>query len=123
MFTILKILQIAEDIEPPFPNLDGPVHWICTALDVDIAKAFLLHNIDVNRINENNKTGFHLMSDKVGKEVIEILKLLINSGFDVNLKLPCSVLECFCRSIKQSYKIIEFLIENGADIYKDEHGN
>lgn len=48
MFTILKILQIAEDIESPFPNLDGPVHWICTVLDVDIAKAFLLHSIDVN---------------------------------------------------------------------------
>lgn len=124
--TILKILQNAEDIEPPIPNCDGPVHWICTMLDVDIAKAFLLHNIDVNRIDENNKTGFHLMSDKIHKEkeVIEIMKLLINAGFDVNLQLPCSVLEEFCTSIKKSYKMIEFLIENGADIYvKDKDGN
>ena len=118
---ILEILKRVTDIELPFPNVSGPVHWMCTLLDVDIAKEFLKFNIDVNKLNQDGLTGFHLLinKSKKKKEVLEIMKLLINAGFDVNIKRPNSVgiLEAFSSAISKSYPAIKLLIENGADIY------
>lgn len=132
--TILNILRRADNVEPNIPDVDGPVHWICTIVDIDIAKEFLKHDINVNRLDQDGKTGFHYLFDKPDKEatILELMGLLIDAGFDVNIRReprpnmpsPPSVLEHFCSSIKKSYPIISFLIDNGADIYAlDKNGN
>lgn len=81
-------IERATDIEIPLPNVKGPVHWMCTLLDVDIAKEFLKFNIDVNRFDQDGNTGLYFLKNKpkYEKEVLEIMELLINAGFDVNIK-------------------------------------
>lgn len=132
--TILNILKKPCVVEPIEPEIQGPVHWICTIIDIDITKAFLKHNIDVNRLDQDGNTGFHYLCDKPKLEptILEIMKLLVGAGFNVNtrrapqpnLPTPPSVLEKFCTSITKSYTLITYLIECGADIYApDKNGS
>ena len=131
--TIIKILRMVDNIEPPSTICcKGPVHWLCELLDLDVAREFLQHEILVNRIDNEGKTGFHYLIDKppkLTKTIIKIMKLLINYGFDVNVQCirnnskTSTVLETFCTCIKKSYDIIEFLIKHGANIYAETTKN
>ncbi|OHT14498.1 hypothetical protein TRFO_15167 [Tritrichomonas foetus] len=128
---ILNILRKAQEmeIEPPSNfECQGPIHWMCIFLDLDVAHAFLQHKINVNRIDNEGKTGFHYLIDKpahMENTIIELMKLLISYGFNVNIQrksqqnasISSTVLEHFVTAISKSYKIIEFLIYNNADIY------
>lgn len=126
--TIIKILGLVDDIEPPYSKCQGPAQWICIAFDLDIAKAFFKHHIDVNRIDGEGKTGFHYFNDKSTKAanydslIIQIMTMFLDHGFDINIqtqtKTPVSnsILEYFVSSITKSYRIISFLIDNGANI-------
>ncbi|OHT04180.1 hypothetical protein TRFO_28411 [Tritrichomonas foetus] len=118
-------------IEPPsYMKCKGVAHWICMMADVDVAKALLAtDNIIINRLDENDQLGpCQLTSKPLPEETsIEILKLLIGAGLNINYrspKLPTedvyqtpSLLEKFSFGLKKQYKIIKFLLENGADPY------
>lgn len=131
--TILNILKSTDDVEPAEKEVQGPVHWICTIIDIDITKEFLKHKIDLKRLDQDGNSGFHYLCDKPKLEptILEIMKLLVEAGFDVNIRreprpnlpTPPSILEKFCTSITKSYRLISYLIECGADIYaKDKNG-
>ena len=130
---VLKMLRInnCQCIEPKESTKKGVVHWLCQMGDVDVAREFLrTPNVDVNRLDPYGNPGPFLMVDKMDasdEEVIQILQLLIDHGFDINIRKPFqkginapttyTLLEKYVRGIKISIPIIEFLIERGADIY------
>lgn len=120
----LKILDDAKDIsiEPPeeFGDTDGVCHWCCMYNDLDVAKKMLnTKNVKINRFNKSKKTGPFYLIGKKGNDVTAMLELLIQNGFDVNMRFNesyPSLLEGFIATISKNYQAIELLIEYGADI-------
>ncbi|OHS97603.1 hypothetical protein TRFO_09294 [Tritrichomonas foetus] len=128
---ILNLLKKATKIEPPSEiECQGPIHWMCTFIDLDVAHAFFRHAVNVNRLDQEGKTGFHYLIDKpkqMETKIIQLMQLIIDHGFNINIRRaprpnsqqPPTVLEHFINAIMKSYNIIEFLIMNGADIYAE----
>ena len=132
----LKILDDVKEmtIEPPeeYGYNAGVCHWCCLYNDLDVAKKMLnTKNIKINRFDKEKKTGaFKLVEKK--ENVPEMLELLINEGFDINLRYDetfPTLLESFLCGISKNYLAIEVLIKYGADINanhsrkKDRQGN
>ena len=117
-----------KQIEPPISiQCKGVCHCICQLADYDLAKAMLsTPGVAINRLDQSVRPGifFLLDKDKGNDEIIKFLSLLIENGFDVNIRAPPvnktfkteSVLEKFTFSLKPNLTIIKFLIEYGADI-------
>lgn len=118
---INRILKDAKDLnlEPTNPSIPGICHWACLYSDVDTAKAmFKLPGFDINRIGDG-KTGPSEMSNKRGKEILEMIELLIDNGFEINNthdgKVP-TLLESFVFISVPNYEAIKFLLNKGADV-------
>ena len=123
---LLKILSYAKDkeLEPP-PNLiesnQGLCHFACLYLDIDVAKALIkTPRFIINKLDNYNKAGpFSLIHTRETEKVVEMLELLIENGFDVNIrhdeKSP-TILEYFALSPNKNYDAIELLIKYGADV-------
>lgn len=117
-----KVIPDARDLnlEPTNPNAPGICSWACSYLDVDVAKElFKLPNFDINRL-ENNKTApLRLVNRRERKEVLDMLNLLIDNGFNINDthggKTP-TLLEGFLKAISKNVDAIQLLINRGADI-------
>ena len=114
-------------IEPPSDNIAGVVHWICKIADKEISLLMIqTADVNINRLDENNYSGPHYMAiQKNIKEdtIIDILRILINNNFDVNLK-PKNIanaprpIEYFLNAMVRRTKVIQFLLENGARLDK-----
>lgn len=130
---ILDMLRLMGNntIEPP-PNISckGVCHWACQLGDLDVARAmFSKPGLLINRLDNQGNPGIFQLIDKYSNQAetqnaIDLMKLLIEKGFDINIRAPKangvykteSILEKFTTSIKPNVKIVEFLISNGADI-------
>ena len=81
--------------------------------------------IDVNRFDEKGRPGTYFLVDSVKvppKSIIEILDLLVQYGYDLNLFSTnppgMTILAYFLQSIEIDdgvMSIIEWLLQNGAD--------
>lgn len=120
-----KILIDARDvqIEPeyiPGQNHAGVCHWACMYADFEIAKLMLkTPNVQINRLDENFRTGAFKLTVKKGNDTIKILELLYNHGFNINAKKDDksqSLLEAFMLAMTKNYQAIEFLVNHGADV-------
>lgn len=125
---IIELLTKYPDvrIEPPDDKkMDGVCHWICKMCDPQVAELMVrTEDVFINRVDSQGHTGPYYLSirkdskDEDNQISIEILKILIGNDFDVNYRanLKCeTILESFVRAMKVRYKIIEFLLSNGAD--------
>ena len=68
---------------------------------------------DINLIHENNDNP---LVDIVENNWEDGLKILISSGFDINYHQDL-LLRMYCTSSKRDYKMIKFLVDNGADVH------
>ena len=101
------------------------VHWICQSINPEIARTILSKGIDVNRLDEEGHAGTFCLVDHADEDVtIQIIELLCEYGFDVNIKCisaDCtpqnSVLGDFVSSIHRPIKVIDWLLDHGADPY------
>lgn len=118
---INKILKDAKEmnLEPTNPSAPGICHWACSYMDVDVAREmFKLPNFNINR-TANDKTGPMKLVNRVEKEALDMLSLLIDRGFEINNthggKVP-SLLECYVAAIRKDIPAITLLLNNGADV-------
>lgn len=129
---MLRMLHNSVCIEPPSElRVKGVCHWICTLNDIDVARAMLrTPGVNLNRLDDKGRPGiFHLIdkdkSEADTKNIIQLIDLLIENGFNINIRAPPendifkieSVLERFTTCIKPNIEIINFLISRGANIY------
>ena len=138
---ILKIIDDAIkfnlSIEPPQsddPNKfnKGACYWMCDFLDLDVAKKVIkTKDFDINRFNRDFMLGPAVMVESKDKNVIPMLELLLENGFDINKRYNLNsptLLESFLSTISKNYSVIEFLVKYGADInalhsrQKDKNG-
>lgn len=98
---------------------NGPIHWICMSGSPKVAKIFfeILNKIDLYKLNKQNKTGIYYLVGKKTKNVIKILKILLEKGYDINFKPNGgnSILTDFVFHFNPDLEVIEFLLQNGAN--------
>lgn len=104
---------------------DGPIQWICQSKSPQIAALFLSYKtsglkFNLHRIGSNGYYGPSILRscDDVD-DAIDIFQLLLNEGFDINSfdllhKVP-SILELYVKDIHKNLRMIQFLLDNGAD--------
>ncbi|KAK8891475.1 hypothetical protein M9Y10_028684 [Tritrichomonas musculus] len=84
-----------------------------------VAKIFfeILNKIDLYKLNKQNKTGIYYLVGKKTKNVIKILKILLEKGYDINFKPNGgnSILTDFVFHFNPDLEVIEFLLQNGAN--------
>ena len=99
------------------------VHWICSSKNPQIVRTVLEKDINVNRLDRDGYPGPHYLVDLTSEPVaIDILTQLCDHGLDLNIKCTSvegkeqnSILADFILGIKKPYKVIQWLLENGAD--------
>lgn len=98
---------------------NGPIHWICMSGSPSVAEIILreFHHIKIHQLNAQNKTGLYYLIGKKTKNVIRILNILLQNGLDINFKPENgnSILTDFVLDLSPDLKVIEFLLQNGAD--------
>lgn len=96
------------------------VHYICCCGIPEIAKIVLSKGINVNRIDENNAVGpKHLVDIASEQAALEILKLLFDYGYEVDLRADNqsnTALGEFMLGIRTYPQIVDFLISRNANI-------
>ncbi|XP_059168436.1 putative ankyrin repeat protein RF_0381 [Physella acuta] len=81
----------------------------------DIVKLLLEHKADVNLINSNDKTA---LCYSVENGFVEIVKLLVDNGTDVNSTTFTTPLHESCK--RRSFELVKILVEAGADVNKKD---
>lgn len=97
---------------------NGPIHWICMCGNLKVARLILKTlNVSLYQLNAQNKTGLYYLIGKKTKNVINILKILFEKGFDVDFKSDNgnSILADFVLDLNPDLKVIEFLLQSGAN--------
>lgn len=106
---------------PSKTRAQAAVHWICQSKSIEIAKILCAKGIDVNRVDQDGNTGpFYIIDMDIPQEqTIGILQILLDHGLDINFheKGKLTILGYFLTSINttKNAKIIDFLLQNGAD--------
>lgn len=116
---LLEILNKNSHIilEPPYKG-PGLCHWACTYHDLDVTKAMLkIVDFKINRLDSDGKSGPSCLTGENGKIDCDILRLLIDNGFDVNVQKNPSLLETFVCGFYKRPDMVQLLVENGADIF------
>jgi hypothetical protein len=118
-----KMTNLDPGINKHVPDVTGPVHYICKAKNVEIAKIVLerAQSFDVNRLDEQGRPGpCHLIDGTNPKDAIEILDALVQAGFDVNLHCRDTetIIQKFIRGIAPNLNapIVKWLMAHGADL-------
>lgn len=87
MSKIVKLL-LAAGANVNVAKNDGytPLHTAVDNVQKEMVKLLLVASANVNRIDKIGNTPLHIAASKSGYEVVEITKVLIRKGADVNLK-------------------------------------
>jgi len=65
-----------------------PLYEAAFNLDADAVKQLLAAGADVNKATESGDTPLHGATERESEEVLEIVKILVSHGADVNAKVP-----------------------------------
>lgn len=116
-YAVKTILPYITDIDiSPLICKDSAIHWICNSCNPNIIKMVLSKHPDLNRLDENNKTGIYHIKSKTNltqQNYIEILELLAKAGYDMKSK-TCPPLGNFLAMIsaEKNIKVIEWFFDN-----------
>lgn len=105
----------SDELNKPF-NGNFAVHWICQLGDFEVAEKALIKGIDVNKLNDNGKSGFHFLSHIKSVDV-KLMNLFFDYGFDANITQEGnSVLGDFLITIYPNAQAIDCLLKHGASV-------
>ncbi|KAK8881916.1 hypothetical protein M9Y10_044554 [Tritrichomonas musculus] len=97
---------------------EGVCHWACRYKDLEIAQMLLdTPKYNINRFDRAYKTGAAYLADDNTIESLEILKLLISKGLDVNAfhEGEPTLLQYFVSAVFPNYNAIKILLDNNAN--------
>lgn len=90
----------------------SPLEICVLARNADAAKVFIEKLSDVNSYLFGGRT---LLYVSVEKDLLEIVKLLIKRGADINVKSDKSATVLHAACLSGCYQMLKFLLENGAN--------
>lgn len=121
--TLINILsKDTENIPLDQPNQSHTACGLmCKYFDSDVAKLIVrTRDFDINRFDERHLTGAcWLINKRDHSKVCDMIKFLIENGFDVNNRYDVNsptILESFILGVIKNHDAIKLLIEYGADI-------
>ncbi len=82
-----KLAGDVADINRIEPGWGTPLYMAAFDLDVDAVRYLLSIGADVNKGDEDGYTPLHVATEKESEEAIEIIKVLLSHGADVNAKV------------------------------------
>ena len=116
---VRMLTDVLFDVDIPYDiKSSGAVHWACQSHNYNIVELIISKGINVNRLDENGRTGpFYILDVGNEDENLKILKLLVQYGFNINYHPPKgnTILGDMLTGIKKPYKLIEYLLQVGAD--------
>ncbi|KAJ3435356.1 ankyrin repeat ph and sec7 domain containing protein secg-related [Anaeramoeba flamelloides] len=128
-FIIKQLIERGVDINSQNYDNQTPFHLFCqTSTDINLLEIFFQNKADANIFDNKNRTPFHYMSNQENF-TIEILKLFVEFGGDINVKTKFrqTILHRICYKQTNASNliiIIKYLIKNNFDIEcKDINGN
>ena len=104
-----------SDIDLPSDiKAQGAAHWMCQTGDIEIIQLFLMHNIDINRIDGDGRSCIDYLPIISENELIPILDLLYNKGFDINLP-PSNPISPYIKEVIININIIRWFLSHGSN--------
>lgn len=98
---------------------DTAAHCAIQSRNLEIATMILERTHDVKTLNKHGKSpAHHLLLWRNQDDAVKVMKILIEKGFDVNTTFPnheSFLGECL-KAISQNFKLIDFLLQNKADV-------
>lgn len=122
-----KIIKIILSHTRDFDNYysNPAVLSLCRCQNVEIAMMLLNEDIDVNKTSQGVGAMNYLVTWKNEDDAATVLSRLIRKGFNVNTPLPnVSPAACCFQNIgKPRFKLLNILIDNGADLSRTAFRN
>lgn len=92
------------------------VHWACYSCNPRIVKMLCEKDIDVNRLDDKGHCGPYYMIDRTDSQTfINILHILVDHGFQLDVRDNKSLLAEVVHSVTKDYDVICWLLKNGAN--------
>lgn len=95
------------------------LHWTCFNNNIKLSKLLIKRKINVNAVNEKQLTPIHYSCTRS----IEITKLLIDHGANINFLDTLNESPIFCAIREREYDIVKLLIDSGADVNIKNNNN
>jgi ankyrin repeat protein len=103
------------DLDPGLRE-KAAIHWACQSKSPEIVEAIVSKGIDVNRLDQNGKTGVFYLLDACSEDtIIRILEILVDYGLEITKGPNLSIMADFATAIGKPCKVIEWLFEHGVD--------
>lgn len=116
---VRALLNLGAD--PNQPDYDGvtPFHLVCSYGDLNLARLFINHVKDIDHSCHLGKTALHFACN-TGH--LEIAELLLTRGAKINKadRFGNEPLFSACTSPKCNFKLIQFLLNNGANLIQKD---
>lgn len=117
IYAVKTLCEKMSSLEEKGYGLDGAAHWACSSNNYEIAKIILKRNVDVNRKNQLGQlcVGYFKVSKNNINDVIKILDLLIDNGFDLN-DPSYPAIQPFITGLNIYPEIVDWFLSKGIDI-------
>lgn len=124
---IVGLLITKGAVDPNIADDHGitPLHYSARYRNADIVRFLLENNADVKIRDSYNKTVLHgyEVSEIKGDRLLTTLKILIDSGADINAISDIGETPLMNMVLINSKEAVKFLLENGADSkFKNKNG-
>ena len=118
---VKALLKRMDYVDIPINSSHFPtaIHWACQSKCPEIAQMILDKECELYFVDKFNKMGPDYLVDIPTDKVIQILEILINHGYDLNIRGDSmhSLLYNFSfGAVRCDEKIIKFLVDHGAVI-------
>ncbi|EAX97496.1 hypothetical protein TVAG_335560 [Trichomonas vaginalis G3] len=113
------ILRYSSKYDIDTQNRMSTVHYICKCMNPKIAADILVHDIDVNKLDEHGRPGPYYFQSKPDGDPAAILDMLLKKGFNVNIKFgspSISILNHFMTLYGNWERIVKWFVEHDADL-------
>lgn len=122
---VKEILDRGADINSQGSYGGTALYWAANGRQKDMVVFLIQRGAKIDIKNEEGKTALMFISgrEEIDKDDVEIAKLLIENGAQVNTKDHYQNTPLIDAVLKGHFEMVKLLVENGANIYyRDERG-